>query len=87
MHCYCRGTVGGIEQIVVGDGGADTVEYNSRNVDPALQMNYPSATMDASDIEIGYLVMRLDERAGKVQGVQKLWNRNMGKWVTGDILH
>jgi hypothetical protein len=85
IHFYCRGTVGGIEQIVVGDGGADTVEYNSKNVDPALQMHYPSATMDASDVETGYLVIRVDESTGKVQGVQKLWNRTMGKWVTGDI--
>jgi len=85
IHFYCRGTVGGIEQIVVGDGGADMVEYNSNNVDPALQMHYPATTMKASDVETGYLVMRVDERAGKVTGVQKLWNKKTGKWDTGDI--
>jgi Icc-related predicted phosphoesterase len=85
IHFYCRGTVDGIEQIVVGDGGADTVEYNPKRVDPALQMHYPAATMNASDVETGYLVMTVDERAGKVTGMQKLWNRKTNKWVTGDI--
>lgn len=84
IHFYCRGTVEGIEQVVVGDGGADTVDYDVRNVDPVLQMHYPAGNMDASDVETGYLVMRVDERAGRVTGVQKLWDKKTGKWVTGD---
>jgi Icc-related predicted phosphoesterase len=85
IHLYCRGTVGGIEQIVVGDGGADTVGYYLKNVDPALTMHYPPGNMDASDVQTGYLVMTVDEPAGKVTGVQKVWNGKTGRWDKGDI--
>lgn len=85
IHFYCRGTVDGIEQVVVGNGGADTVGYHLKNVDPALRMHYPADSMDASDVETGYLVMSVDEPAGKVTGVQKIWNNKTGRWDKGDI--
>ena len=85
IHFYCRGTVDGIEQVVVGDGGADTVDYHLKNVDPALQVHYPAGNMDASDVETGYLVIKVDERAGKVTGIQKIWSNKTGTWERGDI--
>ncbi len=85
IHLYCRGTVDGIEQVVVGAGGADTVAYDAGNVDERLTMHYPAAQMAAADVWTGYLVMTVDERAKKVTGVQKLWNAQKGLWVRGDV--
>jgi len=84
IHFYCRGTIDGIEQVVVGNGGADMVSYNPKEVDPRLTIHYPTGPVDAAGMEVGYLVMRVDEAAGKVHGTQKLLNTKTGKWETGD---
>jgi hypothetical protein len=84
IHFYCRGTVNGIEQVVVGNGGADTVSFDGKKADPAIAMHYPTSAMAATDIKTGYLVMTVDEQAGTVHGIQKLWNRKTGKWEQGD---
>jgi hypothetical protein len=41
--------------------------------------------VNASDVETGYLLMTVDEQAGIVTGVQKLWNRKTDKWEHGDV--
>jgi len=41
--------------------------------------------MAAAEVWTGYLVMTVDERAGKVTGMQKLWNEQKGLWVRGDV--
>lgn len=85
IHFYSRGTVDGIEQVVVGNGGADTVAYDPGNVDGRIAMHYPVAPTAAADVKLGYLVMTVDERKGKVTGVQKLWDGQKGLWVRGDL--
>lgn len=85
IHFYCRGTIDGIEQVVVGDGGADTVTFDPKKADPTIAMHYPAARQNAANVKTGYLLMTVDEKAGIVTGVQKLWNRQKGKWEKGDI--
>jgi hypothetical protein len=84
IHLYTRGTVDGIEQIVVGDGGADTVAFDPQKVDPAVKTHYPAAAMQASDIETGFVKVTVDEKAGTATGEQKLWDPKTQKWKTGD---
>ncbi len=80
IHLYCRGTVGGIEQVVIGNGGADTVSFDPREVDPAVRIHYPKEPVNGNDVRTGYLLMTVDEDAGTVTGVQKLWNAKKGVW-------
>ncbi len=85
IHFYCRGTVAGIEQIVVGDGGADTVAFDPKAVDSRITMHYPSGPMAASDVETGYLLIVVNEKTGTLTGTQKLWNKKTGNWEKGDV--
>lgn len=84
IHFYCRGTINGIEQLVVGNGGADTVSYNPGLVDPLVKLHYPASAVAAAQIETGYLLMTVDEQAGTVTGLQKLWNGRKKQWERGD---
>lgn len=85
IHFYCRGTINGVEQIVIGNGGADTVTYDISRVDKAVKMHYPRVPlMKASDINTGYVVITVDEVSGKATGVQKVLNASTGKWEIGD---
>ncbi len=84
IHFYSRGAVDGIEQVVVGNGGANTVSYKPGNVDRRVSIHYPAAPMAAADVGLGYLVMTVDEGAGKVTGIQKLWDASRRLWVQGD---
>jgi len=41
--------------------------------------------MAGPDVWTGYLVVTVNESAGKVTGMQKLWNQQKGLWVRGDV--
>jgi hypothetical protein len=85
IHFYCRGTIDGIEQIVIGNGGADTVVYDAKQVEKAVTIHYPRVPfMSAADVRTGYAVITVDERAGVATGVQKVLNNKTGKWEEGD---
>lgn len=84
IHLYCRGTVKGIEQVVVGNGGANTVSYDPKETDPLIAMHYPTSNVAATQIKTGYLLMTVDESTGTTSGVQKLWNPETRAWETGD---
>lgn len=79
IHFYCRGTMDGVEQIVIGNGGADVVPYRAKAVDPVIQMHYPTSDVDVADILPGYVVFTVDEHAGAVTGEQKVYNHKSGK--------
>jgi 3',5'-cyclic AMP phosphodiesterase CpdA len=84
IHLYCRGTIDGIEQIVIGNGGANTVPFKTKAVDHVIRIHYPESDVDAADIRPGYVVLTVDERSGKAAGVQKVYNHESGKWEPGD---
>ena len=60
------------------------VAYSRKNVDKAVAVRYPAEDVSAADMETGYLLMSVDERAGKVDGIHKSWNEKSGIWETGD---
>jgi predicted phosphodiesterase len=84
IHLYCRGTINGIEQIVIGNGGANTVPFKAKGVDPVIQMHYPESDVKAADILFGYVLITVDERTGKAFAVQKVYDNQSGKWEIGD---
>jgi predicted phosphodiesterase len=85
IHFYCRGTIDGIPQIVIGNGGADTVVFDARMVDKAVKMEYPKVPyMNAADIHTGYVVITVDESTGSAVGTQKVMDPETGKWRIGD---
>jgi hypothetical protein len=85
VHFYCRVTKDGIQQVLIGNGGANPVDFNPKNVDPAVTLNYPKAVMKAANIKTGYVLFTVDETAQTVSAVQKLWNETARTWETGDI--
>lgn len=84
IHLYCRGTINCIEQIVVGNGGADNVAYDPKNTDRKIRMHYPDKFVPVTAIGLGYLVITVDEQNGTIKGEQKVLNRKTGKWQVGD---
>jgi len=85
IHFYCRGAIDGIEQIVIGNGGADTVVFDAKKVEKAVEIHYPRVPyMSAADVQTGYAVITVDEHAGVATGVQKVLNNKTGKWEEGD---
>lgn len=84
IHFYCRGSVRGIEQVVVGNGGANTVDFDPSKVDPALAIHAPAGAVRAADVRTGYLLMTVDETAGTVTGTLKLRDPATGAWAAGD---
>lgn len=84
VHFYCRVTKDGIQQVLVGNGGANVVDFDPKDVDPATTLNYPATYMKASDVKAGYVLVTVDESAHTITAVQKLWNEERGAWETGD---
>lgn len=84
VHFYCRGTKDGIMQVVVGNGGANMVDFDPSQVDPALTLNYPMTKVKSEDMKVGYLLVTVDEGTFTIKAVQKLWNVNTKQWETGD---
>lgn len=84
VHFYSRVTKDGIQQVLIGNGGANPVGFDPKKVDPTVTLNYPTTGIKASDIKAGYVLFTVDETEKIVTAVQKLWNETTGAWETGD---
>jgi hypothetical protein len=84
IHFYCRITKDGIRQVLIGNGGANPVDFNPDKVDRTVALNYPTGPVKASDVRTGYVLFTVDETVHTVTAVQKLWNEIAGAWETGD---
>ena len=84
VHFYSRVTKDGVQQVLIGNGGANTVDFNPEKVDPTVTLNYPPGPMKASDVKAGYVLFTVDETARTITAVQKLWNEKTSAWETGD---
>ncbi len=84
VHFYCRVTKNNIQQVLIGNGGANPVGFNPKKVDPSVRLNYPSGPMKASAVKAGYVLFTVDEAARTIDAVQKSWNESTGTWERGD---
>ena len=84
VHFYCRVTKDGVQQVLIGNGGANPVDFDPKKVDPTVTLNYPLGFRKASEVKTGYLLFTVDETAHTITAVQKLWNERTGAWETGD---
>ena len=87
VHFYCRVTKDGVQQVLIGNGGANPVDFDPKKVDPTLTLNYPPGFVKASEVKTGYVLFTVDETARTVTAVQKLWNERSGAWETGDAFN
>jgi hypothetical protein len=60
VHFYCRVTKDGIQQVLIGNGGANTIDFDPKKVDSAVTLNYPVGPMKASDVKTGYVLFTVD---------------------------
>ena len=44
VHFYCRVTKDGVQQVLIGNGGANPVDFEPKKVDPTVTLNYPLIT-------------------------------------------
>ena len=84
VHFYSRVTKDRILQVLIGNGGATPIDFDPKQVDPAVTLDYPASFMKASEVRTGYVLFTVDETARTVTAVQKLWNEETGAWETGD---
>jgi hypothetical protein len=84
VHFYCRVTKNGVQQVLIGNGGANTVDFIPKKVDPTVILNYPTTVMKASDVKAGYVLFTVDETTRTITAVQKGWNEKTSAWETGD---
>lgn len=84
VHIYCRVAKDGVQQVLIGNGGANAADFIPKKVDPTVTLNYPTTAVKASDMKTGYVLFTVNETAYTVTAVQKLWNERTGAWETGD---
>jgi predicted phosphodiesterase len=84
VHFYCRVTKDDIQQVLIGNGGAEAVAFDAKNVDPDVTINYPTTFMSPTDINPGYVIFTVDGKTHTVSAIQKLWNLQTGEWKEGD---
>lgn len=84
VHFYSRLTKDDIQQVLVGDGGANPVDFNLQKVDPSVTVNYPKAEVKSTDTHPSYVVFTVNEAEGTVTAVQKIFIPPTGPLVTGD---
>jgi len=46
---------------LIGNGGANPVDFNPKNVDQAVMLNNPKSAMKAANIKTGYVLFTVDE--------------------------
>ncbi len=85
VHLYCRVMKDNVQQVLIGNGGANPSGFNPKKVDPSVTLNYPTAPMKASDVKAGYALFTVDETARTITAVQKLWNEGTNTWERGDV--
>ena len=83
-HMYVRGVVQGVQQVVSGNGGAVGKAFNTAEADPTLTIEYPLSNVPALERKVGYFVVTVDEHAGTMSSVQKVYDYVNGTWTTGD---
>lgn len=84
VHFYNRVTKDGIQQVLISNGGAEAVDFDPKQVDRTVTLDYPKDFMKASEIKAGYVLFTVNETAHTVSAVQKLWNPQTSAWETGD---
>jgi calcineurin-like phosphoesterase family protein len=84
VHFYARVTKDGTEQVVIGNGGADLVDFRPEHVDSSVTLEYPRHAVNASEMSVGYLILTVDEASRTVGATQKLWNAAASRWEVGD---
>jgi hypothetical protein len=84
-HMYVRGVVQGVQQVVSGNGGAVGNPFNPAEADPTLRIEYPLQNVPALEGKVGYFIVTVDERAGTMSAVQKVYDHVNGTWTTGDL--
>lgn len=84
VHFYCRVTKENIQQVLIGNGGANPADFDPKKVDPLVTLNYPTAPMKAADVKVGYVLFTVDEAARTITAVQKVWNESTGIWEKRD---
>ena len=82
--CTVRGVVNGVQQVVSGNGGAVGSAFNPAEADPTLKVEYPLQNVPALEKKVGYFVVTVDEKAGTMSAVQKVYDYVNGTWTTGD---
>ena len=83
-HLYVRGEIQGLQQVVSGNGGAMGHTLNQSQVDPKLNVEYPIRKEDNKGNDVGYLVITVDETAGTMSAVQKVYDTQTNVWRIGD---
>lgn len=84
VHFYSRVTKDGIQQVLVGDGGANPVDFILQKIDPTVTVNYPKTDVKSTETYPSYVVFTVNEAKGTVTAVQKIFMPPTGPLVTGD---
>jgi hypothetical protein len=84
VHTYVRAESRGVQQVLVGNGGAPEDDFDPSTVDPTLTLDYPTTAVNASDQKFGYLVVTVHEDNRTYDGVEKEFNPGTGEWEVGD---
>jgi hypothetical protein len=81
-HLYCRGSLDGVQQIVIGDCGAGFEPYDP--ADLMMTPEYPLEKVSSSVHQIGYMLVTVNETNRTMDMVQKLYDVDTGQWSIGD---
>jgi hypothetical protein len=81
-HLYCRGSLDGVQQIVIGDCGAGFEPYDP--ADLMMTPEYPLEKVSSSVHQIGYMLVTVNEANRTMDMVQKLYDIDTGLWSIGD---
>ncbi len=85
IHLYCRGNCRGIEQVVVGNGGANFSPYHPDGVDTNMVAEYPTQPVSATNMQVGFVMMTVNDNARTITGSARLWDELHQRWTTGDV--
>lgn len=84
VHTYVRTEANGLQQVLVGNGGAEQDSFSPSDVDPVLTLEYPMHAVNASDQKFGYLLVTVHEDTGTWDAVEKLLDIPTNTWEIGD---
>jgi len=84
VHTYVRTESKGVQQVLVGNGGAPADPFVPSEVDPIFTLEYPTHPVNASDQKFGYLLVTVHEDKGTFDAVEKELNTVKGTWEVGD---
>ena len=84
VHTYVRTESKGVQQVLVGNGGAPADPFIPSDVDPVFTLEYPTHPVNASDQKFGYLLVTVHEDKGTYDAVEKLLNPVTNTWGVGD---